>query len=74
MAQLEDGDFAGTSNNGLQFLRDLATELAALRVDYNAHVHTENTAASYTQNASTSVASVLIPASIPSEVVDPNAF
>lgn len=42
----------------LQVLNDLSAAVNELKADFNAHTHTENTAATYTQNATTGGPSV----------------
>ena len=60
MAVLKFGDFAGVSDNGIQFLLDLATELNNLKTainqlitDHNAHVHGGITAGAANSGAPT---------------------
>ena len=59
MANINDARlYQGPGDGSLlqKALQDIQADLAALRTAVNTHTHTENTAASYTQNATSGAA------------------
>lgn len=61
-----------TKGSALYELARIVNQLQAaveeLKTDFNAHTHTENTAATYTQNATTSGPSVTVAATTPDTI------
>jgi hypothetical protein len=51
-----------------RIVNQLQAAVEELKTDFNAHTHTENTAASYTQNATTSGPSVTVAATTPDSI------